>query len=109
MKHILNNGNWSFLIGVIMVLSCLNEAKLCADQGKWQNLGNHWNHGIPQYTRIKVIEFCYFDPNTYSSMSIKLSYSALVTSGNQFKSNNYAKKHPPVIVGQWSPSSSEDG
>jgi hypothetical protein len=33
----------------------------------------------------------------------------IFSSESLFKSNSYAWKHQPVAVGQWSPSSSEDG
>jgi hypothetical protein len=42
-------------------------------------------------------------------MKLLIIYIMLTHSGSQLKSNSYAKKHPPVVVGQWSTSSSEDG
>jgi hypothetical protein len=67
------------------------------------------NRRGPIYTSSKVINFWYFNSRNNSKMGIVVFFTLLAPSGSQLKSNNYVKKHPPVIVGQWSPSSSEDG
>jgi hypothetical protein len=103
------NGKFGFLIGMFLLASCLKEKISKKIYEEKQNFGIYLNRRDLVYTKGQILEFYYFDLSIFSSMREKLSYSALAPSGSQFKSNNYTKKHPPVIVGQWSPSSSEDG
>jgi hypothetical protein len=85
MKQVFSDGNWSFFVGVIMLISCLDE-ELAATK----------------FFNTKVVEFCNFNPKDFSNMMIKFSLSPLVSCGKVFKSNIYNKKHPRVNVGQWS-------
>jgi hypothetical protein len=56
----------------------------------------------------RIFDFSSRGSCTNSSMRLIVIYIMLTPSGSQFKSNNYAKKHPPVVVSQWSSSYSED-
>jgi hypothetical protein len=109
MKQLFSDGSWSFFIRVIMLVSCLNEAYSGFDQKRVQDSRSHLHRSSPRYTGIKVFEFCYFNPNDFASMEIRLAYSLPEPCGKFFKSNDYTKKHLQVVVGQWNPSSSEDG
>jgi hypothetical protein len=88
LEKVFSDGNWSFLIGVILLASYLDRKFLREDCKEKQNVGIHLNREDLKYTRSKVLKFCYFDRSTFSSMSVELSYSELAPSGSQFKSNN---------------------
>jgi hypothetical protein len=62
-------------------------------------------------SRLINDEFCLeFSLNEEQPKEVSSWFSIfLFPCRSQSKSNNYLKKHQPVIVGQWSPSSSEDG
>jgi hypothetical protein len=108
-EEMFSNGKFGFLIGMFLLASCLKE-KFSKDFYKEkQKFGIYLNRRDLVYTKGQMLEFYYFDSNIFSSKRGKLSYSAFAPSRSQFKSKSYPKKHPPVIVGQWSPSSSEDG
>jgi hypothetical protein len=73
-----------------------------------QRIELHLNREKIFYTKSGMfrvsVSSCYqFEPEF-----VKLA-SAAYPSGGQIKSNFYIIDHPVVIVGQWSPSSSEDG
>jgi hypothetical protein len=104
-----DDGKFGFLVGMFMLASCLNESLLKGDVEREQNVDIYLNRKGLVYSKGRLFEFCYIESDLFSSMSGKISHSLFVPSGSQSKSNNYAKKHPPVIVGQRSPSSSEDG
>jgi hypothetical protein len=92
-----------------MLASCLNESLLKVDIEREQNVEIDLNRKGLFYSKVRLFELCYIKSDLFSSMSGKISQSLFAPSGSQSKSNNYAKKHPPVIVSQRTASSSEDG
>jgi hypothetical protein len=78
-------------------IPCLKEILLNWNQSMMQSLRPHLNHGGRIYTKGKVFEFSSRDPITNLNMGLLIIYIMLALSHSQFKSNNYAKKHLPVI------------
>jgi hypothetical protein len=74
-----------------------------------QNLREHLHRRSPQFSRTKVVEFCYFKLKDFSNMMIKFSLSSLVSCGKIFKFHMYNNKHQRINVGKRRPSTWEDG
>jgi hypothetical protein len=95
-------------MGLFLLFSHLKESFADESQEKIQNFGTHLNRGGPVYTRSKVIEFCYFDPSTFSSVNIKLSYSA-ITQRKSIQIQQLRQEAPasncwsmePIFLGRW--------
>jgi hypothetical protein len=104
-----SDGYLSIFLRAEKIISCLSRTLLDWNQLTMQLLRPHLNRGGPIYAKGRVFGFSIRDPDANSNMRVVVIYNLLAPSGSQFKSNSYAKKHPPVVVDQWSPSSSEDG
>jgi hypothetical protein len=73
-----------------------------------QNLKLHLNRGRLIYTKSRVFGLSHKLEVNANLKSVKVSQVS-VPSGSQSKSNSYKTDHPRVVVGQYGPSSSEDG
>jgi hypothetical protein len=73
-----------------------------------QNLELQFCRGRLIYTKSGVFGLSYSEKMWLNPKVIKIC-SIFEPRGDQVKSNNYIIEHSPVIVGQWSPSSSEEG
>jgi hypothetical protein len=86
-------------------VACLS---LILNQSEKQNLELRLNRRRLVYTKSGIFGLSYLSELQAKPKVVKI-LSVLVSRGSQSKSNIYVIEHPLVVVGQWSPSSSEDG
>jgi hypothetical protein len=73
-----------------------------------QNVELQLDRGRLIYTKSSVFGLSYSMKLQANSKEVKIS-PLFKPRGDQVKSSNYNIEHPPVILGQWNPSSSKDG